>query len=133
MSYSIDTIKKILQSGRVSILDRSDGKYLTDAFVGAFGESNKIKVSDAISEIDRLEEERNVLFEEKKADIRIQNELNHQLQIAAENICLQYGCPLEVYDGYDCQKECSMNIVEGADCWRKYWAQKSRAALNENN
>lgn len=132
MIDKIDTIKQILRSGRVSILDRSDGKYLTDAFVGACGESNKIKVSDAVSEIDRLEEERNVLFEEKKADIRIQNELNHQLQIAAENICIQYGCPLEVYEGYDCQKDCSMNIMDGAACWRKYWSKKTEGVERED-
>lgn len=52
-------------------------------------------------------------------------DLERQLQKAAENNSLMFGCPVDVYEAYICEKEdCPQNIIAIAACWRELWRKK---------
>lgn len=58
--------------------------------------------------------------------------LKKQLDNAAYNICLNYGCPLTVYEGYVCDKyeDCPETIKAGTECWRELWRRTVENSLD---
>ncbi len=54
-------------------------------------------------------------------------EVEHQLQSASENIMLQFGCPADCYEHFNCYSDdCNDSIKQGAICWRKCWQGKRK-------